>query len=211
MSVVTNNTVQIDPALAPLLQIMASEGINRATDSFARMVGVPLIATQPQVKLVPLAQIALLLGGPEVEAVGIYLQAHGELNGQIMLVMPYENALRIVDFMMEEPRGTTKRLGVLERSALGELGNVTGTSFLNAIASLIGLGSLPTPPAMIVDMVGAILDIITSVVAQAGDHALMFSAELATDDGEEIANFWMVPDPEMVEAFTKWGLLQGKM
>ena len=48
MSVVTNNTVQIDPALAPLLQIMASEGINRATDSFARMVGVPLIATQPQ-------------------------------------------------------------------------------------------------------------------------------------------------------------------
>ena len=211
MSVLTEDAVSIDPTLAPLLQIMASEGINRATDSFARMVGVPLKATEPEVKLIALSQIAMLLGGPEVEAVGIYLQAQGELNGQIMLVMPYENALRIVDFMMEEPSGTTKRLGALERSALGELGNVTGTSFLNAIASLIGLSSLPTPPATIVDMVGAILDIVTSVVAQAGDHALMFSAKLSTEDGEEIANFWMVPDPEMVEAFTKWGLMHGHM
>ena len=118
-----------------------------------------------------------------------------------MLVMPYSNALQVVDFMMGEPLGTTKKIGEMESSALAELGNVTGTSFLNAIASLIGLTALPTPPATTVDMVGAILDIIISVVAEAGDEALMFSAEISTADGDEIANFWMVPDPQIVEAF----------
>lgn len=201
MNATTNNKLSIDPELAPFLQIMANAGINRATESFASLVGVPLSVSEPEVKMVTLSEIALLLGGPEVEAVGIYLESTGELEGQIMLVMPYSNALQVVDFMMGEPLGTTKKIGEMESSALAELGNVTGTSFLNAIAALIGLTALPTPPATTVDMVGAILDIIISVVAEAGDEALMFSAEISTADGDEIANFWMVPDPQIVEAF----------
>ncbi len=201
MIATTNNKLSIDPTVAPFLQIMANAGINRATDSFASLVGVALSVSEPEVKLVTLSQIGLLLGGPEVEAVGIYLESEGELDGQMMLVMPYSNALQIVDFMLGEPLGTTKKLGDLESSALRELGNVTGTSFLNAIALLVGLTAFPTPPILIVDMVGAILNIIISVVAQAGDEALMFSAKISTVAGDEIANFWMVPDPHIVEAF----------
>lgn len=205
-----DSTATIDAALLPLLQIMAREGIGRAGESFSRMVAEPLDISEPEVKLVPLADIAEMLGGPETEAVGIYLQAQGELPGQIMLALRYSKALELVDLMMGEPRGTTQRLGALERSALGELGNVTGTSFLNAVASLVGLSSLPSPPAVVVDMVGAILDIIASVTAGAGNHVLMFSATFLREGQNPEADFWVVPDPNMVEAFTRWGLVQGE-
>jgi chemotaxis protein CheC len=196
---------QFSEQLRPLLEVMAGEGIQNAVKGLSQMTGQRITVTQPQVSLIPLINIPDLLGGPENEAVGVYLRAEGEMSGQIMLVFPYEKALKLVDLLVDEPEGTTKHLGAYERSALAEVGNLTGSFFLNSVATMLGLEARPTPPAVMVDMVAAILDVIIATAAGVSEHVLMLSATFMQGDREAEASFWVIPDPRVLEAF-----LEGK-
>ena len=190
-----------DEQLRPLLEIMAREGIQHAAEGLSEMTGQTITVTQPTVSLVPLNQIPNLLGGPENEAVGVYLRAEGEMAGQIMLIFPYERALKLVDLLIGMPEGTTQQLGSYERSALAEVGNLCGAFFLNAVASLVGMEARPTPPAVMVDMVAAILDVIIATAAGVGEHVLMLSTTFMRGESELEASFWVIPDPKVLKAF----------
>ncbi len=192
---------QFHDELRPLLEVMAGEGIQRAMQGLSQMTGQNITVTQPKVTLIKLNEIPNLLGGPENEAVGVYLRAEGEMSGQIMLVFPYERALKLVDLLIDEPEGTTKTLGSFERSALAEVGNLTGSFFLNAVASMLGMEARPTPPAVMVDMVAAILDVIIATAAGVSEHVLMLSATFMQGEREAEASFWVIPDPRVLEAF----------
>jgi len=195
--------VGVDEQIRVLLQVMAGEGIRKAAEGFSGMLGEELSVSHSQVVLIPLVEIPMLLGGPEAESVGIYLQVHGELGGQMMLVLPYQKAMELTDLMIGAPVGTTTHLGSLERSALAEAGNITGTFFLNTVASLTGLGARPSPPAVMVDMVGAIIDIIIAVSGSVSDHVLMISSSFLRGGREVEASFWVIPDVATLEAFVK--------
>lgn len=192
---------QFHTQLRPLLEVMAGEGIQHAVQGLSEMTGQTITVTAPEVSLVALSEIPTLLGGPENEAVGVYLRAEGEMSGQIMLVFPYDRALKLVDLLLDEPEGTTKQLGAYERSALAEVGNLTGSFFLNAVASMLGLEARPTPPAVMVDMVAAILDVIIATAAGVSEHVLMLSSTFMQGGREAEASFWVIPDPRVLEAF----------
>lgn len=191
--------------LGELLVKMAREGMGNAAVGLADMMGTTLTLTAPQVSLEAVSEIPEILGGPDNDAVGIYLQATGDFPGQILLVIPYANALELVDLLLGTPPGTTTELGNLERSALAEVGNLTGTFFLNAVASITGLDARPTPPAVMVDMVGAILDVIVANSGPLGDKVFMLRAGFTRDGQEVQANFWVVPDPSALTALMASG------
>ena len=141
-----------------------------------------------------------MLGGPENEAIGVYLRAEGDLSGQIMLIIPYQKAMDLVDLMMGNEPGTTHTIGSLERSALAEVGNQTGTFFLNSLAAMTGRDVRPTPPAVMVDMVGAILDIIIATTGGVSEHVLLMQAVFENGDREVGTDFWVIPDTETLNA-----------
>lgn len=181
--------------LKDLLETIASKGVHRAAEGFGGMIGTELAVQQSAVKTVGLMEIPELLGGPENDAVGIYLRVTGDLPGQMMLILPYTRSLELVDMMMMEPVGTTTELGPMERSALAELGNITGSFFLNAVADLTGYAALPSPPAVMVDMVGAILDILIASWGGLHEEVLMFSATFSRHERNTEFEFWVLPDP----------------
>lgn len=189
-------SMMFDHQLYSLLQVMTSEGMAQASKGFSDMLGTKVSLSQPQVRLVPLGDVPDLLGGPEREAVGIYLRAQGDVSGQIMLIFSYAKALELVDLLMGQPTGTTKILGRVERSALGELGNLTTSFFLNAIASSTGISARPTPPAVMVDMIGAILDIVVTSYEEVGKYVLMLQVAFLSENREVQADFWIIPDPK---------------
>ena len=200
---VIEKTDVFDERLHDLLAVMAQAGISQAAKGFSGMVGRELSVSQPQVRLIPLADVPNMLGGPENEAVGIYLRAQGEMSGQLMLVLAYEKALELVDLMMGEASGTTHTLGRIERSALAELGNLTGTFFINAVSAWVGFGARPTPPAVMVDMVGAILDVIVATHGGVGQQVLMLQVSFMDEARAVQADFWVIPDPAALEAFAR--------
>lgn len=199
----TTPSLIFDEALRSLLETLASEGVQNAAQGLSEMVGEKLTFSQPTVSLVPFTDIPMLLGGPENEAVGIYLRSEGEMAAQMMLVLPYPKALELVDLLMETPAGSTQHLGQLERSALAEVGNLVGSFFLNAVALITGRGSRPSPPAIMVDMIGAILDIMIATSGDIGEHVPMIQTSFLRQGREVEANFWVVPDRTTLDAFAR--------
>ena len=175
------DAIPFDKELLDILKAIASEGILNAARGFSGMVGHKIEVSNPVARLVPLLQIAEIVGGLEIEAVGIYLRIEGDMLGQIMMIIPYNKSLELVDLLMDLPEGTTQSLGQMERSALGELGNMCGAFFLNSLAKMIGADIRPTPPAVMVDMVGAILDIVIATTGGVSEHVLLMEANFMED------------------------------
>jgi chemotaxis protein CheC len=196
-----DDTPQFSDELIKILQAIAKEGLSSAANGLSTMVGTTLTVKDPCVKMVNVKDIPMALGGPENEAVGIYLKAEGDMTGHFMLVLPYVKAMEMVDMLMEVPPGTTQSLGSIERSALAEVGNLTASFFLNAVAAMTGVSSRPTPPAVMVDMIGAILDIIVAATGGINEHVLTFQAVFSYADRSVDADFWVIPDPSTLTSF----------
>lgn len=198
-----NDDVLFDEKLLEMLKTITGEGIKSAAHGFSGMVGRKIEVSNPTLKLVPLLTIPKILGGPEDDAVGIYLRFEGDMVGQIMMIMPYQKTLELVDLLMEAPQGTTQQLGSLERSALGELGNLCGTFFLNSLAKSAGASFRPSPPAVMVDMVGAILDVVVATAGGISDHVLLMQANFMDGSRSVETNFWVIPDIKALQKLIK--------
>ncbi|MHC1782844.1 MAG: chemotaxis protein CheC [Anaerolineaceae bacterium] len=185
---------EISEKLIEKLGALAGKGFANAALGFSQMIGEQLSVKSPEVSKVKLSSLYEILGGAENDAVGIYLRFEGNLKGQVMMVIPYQQAMGIADMLMERPNGTTTELGQMERSALAEVGNLTGSFFLNAIAEITGISSHPTPPAVMIDMVGSILDVVIATMGDIGDEVLMFRATFIRGDRSTKTDFWVLPD-----------------
>lgn len=184
-------------SLDTILERMAVLAAENTAEGLSTMLGRPIRMTVPRLELVPISEVPTLVGGAEQEAVGIYLMVSGDLPGHVMLILPMADALRLADMLMEVPEGTTRAFGTMERSALGEVGNVATCLFLNAIAEASSLEMRPSPPAVMIDMVGAIIDIILVSAGMVSDEILLLEAEFQGPDRSVEMYFWMVPTAMM--------------
>jgi len=196
-------TAPFDQYLLEMLNTIASEGIKNAADGFSGMVGRRIEVSNPEIELVPLLTIPKIVGGLEDDAVGVYLRFEGDMMGQIMMIIPHQKALELVDLLMGLEKGTTIHLGSLERSALGELGNLCGTFFLNSIAKTVGASFRPSPPAIMVDMLGAILDIVVATAGGVNEHVLLMHANFMDGIRFVETNFWVIPDMKALNNLLK--------
>jgi chemotaxis protein CheC len=192
--------ISFDQHLLERLNSIAKEGIDNAAFGFSGMVGRKIQVSKPMATLVPILTIPKIVGKPDDDAVGIYLRFTGDVAGQIMMIVPHQKALELADLLMDAPQGTTQHLGTLERSALGELGNLCGSFFLNSIARMVNADFRPTPPAVMVDMVGAILDIVVVTTGGIGEQALLMQANFMDGSRCVEADFWVIPDMNSLQA-----------
>jgi chemotaxis protein CheC len=186
-------------SMKSILEHIRDEGVYNAARGMSEMVGEELTVSEPHVRLVSFHEIPSILGGAETEAVGIYLRIDGMIPGQMMMIVPYAKALELADLVMTLPKGTTQNFGKMERSALAELGNLTGSFFLNSIADKTGIFVRPSPPAVMVDMVGAIMDIILATTDGLSDQVLLIQATFLRNNNEAQADFWIIPDRKALE------------
>lgn len=183
--------------LEQVFSVVAEKGIPTAAQSLSTMLGRPVRVEVPRITKVPITQVSEQIGGAEQLVVAVYLLALGDITGHILLILPHAGALRLVDMLLEQPEGTTTQLTPLEESALGEVGNVSASMLLNAIASVLGIEARPSPPAVIVDMAGAILDIVVGSVGQTQDEMILMETSFQGPDREVCVSLWLVPDPGM--------------
>ena len=98
-----------------------------------------------------------LIGKADDRVIGVYLLFSGDTSGQILLAFTPQTAFELIDMAMGVEPGTTNSLGEMERSVLGEMGNIVGTFFLNGVADCVGLRLMPSPPVVVEDMAGAVI------------------------------------------------------
>ena len=154
---------KIDENFISKMRIIAGRGFTNSAKGLSMMIGQELSVPSPDVNMIPLQTLQRFWAVLRMMLWGFISVLKENLSGQVMIIISYQQALELCDMVMDTPPGTTKELGKMERSALSEIGNLTGTFFLNAIDE-ITLSSHPSPPAVMVDMVGSILDVVVATM-----------------------------------------------
>lgn len=181
---------------------LVSLGTDNAMRGLSEMIGQDIEITSFGLRRVPVAEVSNIMGGPEVTSIGIYLTVSGSADGHLMLMYDPGIAFAFVDLLMGQPIGTTAELGEMEESALGEMGNIIGAFFLNAIADATGLQLWPSPPSVMADMAGALLDVVTADILLTQDETYVAESTFKVA-GEEISGlFFVMPSEELLEALT---------
>ena len=91
------------------------------------------------------------------------------------------------------PEGTEfEEMGL---SAMREVGNIITGAYLNSLSTLTNLKIYPTPPALTVDMAGAILSVPAIQFGIFGDKILMIQSQFY-DEIELDGYFILIPDLE---------------
>jgi chemotaxis protein CheC len=86
----------------------------------------------------------------------------------------------------------------MEYSVLGEMGNITGSFFLNALADSTNLVLMPSPPSVLIDMVGAVINVPLTYIMEENDNALVVKATFSADNRELEGTFLVLPTMEFM-------------
>ena len=181
---------------------LVSLGTDNAMAGLSQMIGQEIEVRSFGLRRVPVVDIPSIVGGADVMAIGIYLTVSGSADGHLMLIYEPKIAFAFVDLLMMQPIGTTQELGEMERSALGEMGNIIGAFFLNAIADAAGLDLRPSPPAVMADMAGALLDVVTSDILLTRDETYVAESTFKVAGDEISGLFFVMPSEGLLDALT---------
>jgi len=178
---------------------LMKKGITNAISGLSQMVHKKIIVDSVSISRVPAKEVIGLVGGPETLIVGIYLNFSGAANGHLMLAHRPEVAYALLGMILGEEPVKRDDLSDYEQSALSEMGNITGSYFLNAIADTLGITLYPSPPAVIIDMAGAIMGIALAEILQESDEVLVVDTAFTTDDQQAGGRFMIMPNESFVQ------------
>src|SRR3954466_9369639 len=152
------------------------------------MLGRSVDISVPKAQALPFAEAVDAAGPGEQDMTGIVLGIVGDMTGTVLLLIPPADADAMCRMLGVEPDDE------YALSALGEIGNVVGTSYINALAAMTGLEIEPTPPATATDMLGAIVETVLAQHATGGDMALLLDSALEVEGEDCSVSFLLVPD-----------------
>jgi chemotaxis protein CheC len=182
---------------------LVSKGIANALSGLSQMLGREFSVTSLNIRQFPAKDAAILLGGPENLVVGICQEFHGDATGYLMLIHEPKMAFELIDIQMGLPPGSTRGLEEMERFVLAEMGNIAGSFFLNALADAANLTLTPSPPAVMIDMAGAILDIALTEIMQEQDDILVVKTTFNVDNRQISGIFLVMPTLGFLTAILK--------
>jgi chemotaxis protein CheC len=175
------------------LRELANIGSGTASTALSGMLGRSVDISVPKAQALPFAEAVEAAGPAEQNITGIVLGIVGEMTGTVLLLVPPADADAMCRMLGVEPDDE------FALSALGEIGNIVGTSYINALASMTGMDIEPTPPATATDMLGALVSSVLAEQAHAGDVALVLDSNLVVEGDDCSVSFLLVPDQGGVE------------
>jgi chemotaxis protein CheC len=128
------------------------------------------------------------IGPAEEDITGIVLGVIGDLDATVLLLVSPNNAALLCG-MLGVPSDSE-----YGESALLEIGNIVGTSYINALASMTGMEIEPTPPSIATDMLAAIVESVLAARAATGDVALLLDSDMVVEGEDCSVSFLLVPD-----------------
>jgi chemotaxis protein CheC len=175
------------------LRELANIGSGTASTALSVMLGRSVDISVPKAQALPIAEAVEAAGPPEQDITGIVLGIVGEMTGTVLLLVPPADADAMCRMLGVEPDDE------FALSALGEIGNIVGTSYINALAGMTGMDIEPTPPATTTDMLGALVATVLAGAAANSDVALMLDSNLVVEGEDCSISFLLVPDQGGVE------------
>jgi chemotaxis protein CheC len=175
------------------LRELANIGSGTAATSLSGLLGMPVDVAVPSASALPLADAIDAAGPAELLVTGVAIALEGDLDGAAIMLFPDEDVQTLCGLLGLEADSE------LAASALGEVVNILGASYLGALGSMTGLEFELGPPQTVYDMLGAIMGSILAMSAGAGDTALMLDSALIIEGQACSLSFLLIPTADGVD------------
>lgn len=156
-----------------VLRELGNIGAGNAITALSQMLQCKVDMQVPQVRLLEFSEVGEMIGGEEQIMAGVFLGVKGDITGSMMFMVEEESARHLIAKMtmgMLPPGSEFEEMGL---SAMKELGNIITGAYLNSLSTMTNLSISPTPPALTVDMAGAILSVPAIQFGVYGDKILL--------------------------------------
>ena len=175
------------------LRELANVGSGTASTALSSMLGRSVDITVPSAFVLPMAEAVDSIGNPEDDVTGIVLGVFGDMEATVLLLVNPNHAALLCG-MLGVPADSE-----FGESALMEIGNIVGSSYINALAMMTGMEIEPTPPGLATDMLAAIVESVLAQRATGGDVALLLDSDMVVEGEDCSVSFLLVPDQGGVE------------
>ena len=176
------NDLQLDA-----LREMSNIGSGNAATALASMLGQSVGLHVPTALVLELADAVDAVGNPEDTVSAVIIGVFGDLDATVLLLFDPESANALCALLGVE--GAPE----MALSALGEIGNILGSSYIQAMGTMTNLHMEPHPPIAMADMLGAIVASVLAVAAADTDLALLLDSKMTVDGTACKFGFLYVP------------------
>ena len=184
------NSMHVD-----VLTELGNIGTGNAVTSLATLVGKEVSIKVPRVKILDFNETVQFIGGAENIVTGILIRLMDGIEGMILYVFEDEFVATILKTFFGKKFDSALEINEMDKSALGEIGNIMAGAYAKALSSMTGLIITLSTPSICVDMAGAILSVPAIEFANIGDKVLFIEDSFGI--GNEVANSNMILVPEM--------------
>ncbi|HID42808.1 MAG TPA: hypothetical protein EYP30_03390 [Archaeoglobaceae archaeon] len=129
--------MRIDVNKLVKLNRMAKEGAENVANNLSEMLGVDVEMKITKIEFVDLRDVPEAIG--EQEVIGVYLMFNGLPSGYLIVLFPTSSAKKIANLLLqeiEENNGDGDGFTEMDISAIGEVGNIITSSFIDGWANL---------------------------------------------------------------------------
>jgi chemotaxis protein CheC len=161
------NDMQLDA-----LRELANIASGTAATALGQMLGQEVDLSVPRALALPLADAVEACGTADAVVSGVVIPLEGDIEGMVLLLIPIAHAAKLCELLGVEAGSE------VGDSALCEIGNILGTSYLNGLSAMTGMYLGPRPPHLATDMLGAIVASLLAQTVGHGDTVLVLDSEL---------------------------------
>ena len=176
------NELQLDA-----LRELANIGAGTAATALSQMLAHEVTLTVSRAVAPPLAEAVASAGPPEDVVNGIVIPLEGDLQALVLLLISKDDAQTLCGLLGVEA-GTE-----VGDSALREIGNIMGASYLNALGGMTGLSLVLCPPQLATDTLGSIVASLLAEAAGETETALVLNSELGLASQPCAVSFLLIP------------------
>lgn len=169
------------------LRELANIASGTAATALSQMLGREVEIDVPRALALAPADAVEACGEPERHVAGVVVPIQGDIDGVVLLLIPYGHAERLCVLL-----GVDAHTEVGD-SALREIGNILATSYLNGLGAMTGLAMEPAPPQLHTDMLGAIVSTLLVGTSGGDDLALVLDSELDVSGESCSISFLLLP------------------
>lgn len=170
------------------LRELANIGSGNAGTALGAMLGKSVDINVPTAAALPLDEAVAIAGAPDELRFGVVVPMVGDFDAIVVLLFPEDDAKKLTRIYGIEPSTPDGY------SMLGEVGNILGTNYINALAQMVGMEMEPQPPQVVEDMLASILSTVLIGRGDDVDEALILDSNLLVEEEECTLSFLLLPN-----------------
>ena len=176
------------------LREIGSIGTGNAATALSTLLKREVRITLPEVRIMGYNEAIEWIGGPEAVTAGVLVRMSGQMNGIMLSVQQLEFVNLVLESMVGTKISGYEELDDMGRSALLEVGNITISTFINALSGLSDISLELTVPAFAVDMQGAILAVPMAEYGGTSDYLMTIGGNFVCDNKQVPCRLLLSPD-----------------